>query len=205
LLATVSSGITERMLRPVVDPTLSSDAELAFSIAFGPPAEARAAEAELCRRLAPRVLLFGRRHLADRDAAHDLVQRTLEVTLEKLRRGEVNDPEHIAAFVLGVARLQAHELRRRGRREEVTADIEPLLASAVVPREPEPLAAERLAGCLQTLAERERSVILLSFYAEHDSVEVARALGMSAGNVRVVRHRAIEHLRQCMGISEEGS
>jgi RNA polymerase sigma-70 factor (ECF subfamily) len=65
---------------------------------------------------------------------------------------------------------------------------------------PEPLALdrERLAGCLERLAERERSVMLLSFFADKAADEVGAELGLSAGNVRVIRHRALGRLRECM-------
>jgi RNA polymerase sigma-70 factor (ECF subfamily) len=46
------------------------DAELAAAVSRGDGA----AEAELYRRLAPRVRLYGLRHLRDRHAAADLVQ-----------------------------------------------------------------------------------------------------------------------------------
>jgi RNA polymerase sigma-70 factor (ECF subfamily) len=59
--------------------------------------------------------------------------------------------------------------------------------------------AERLAGCLEALAERERSVVLLTFFADKAGDEVAKELGLSAGNVRVIRHRALGRLRECMG------
>ena len=46
------------------------------------------AEAELCRRYARRLVAFGRSRLGSEDAAHDLAQDTLLLTLEKLRAGE---------------------------------------------------------------------------------------------------------------------
>ena len=57
---------------------------------------------------------------------------------------------------------------------------------------------DQLARCLQALAERERSVVVLTFYDERAGGEVAGALGLSEANVRVVRHRAIKQLRRCM-------
>jgi RNA polymerase sigma-70 factor (ECF subfamily) len=57
---------------------------------------------------------------------------------------------------------------------------------------------ERLARCVQMLRERERSVIVMSFYDERTSEESARSLGLSEANVRVIRHRAIRQLRACM-------
>jgi RNA polymerase sigma-70 factor (ECF subfamily) len=65
---------------------------------------------------------------------------------------------------------------------------------------PEPLALDpaRLARCLEALAERERSVVVLSFFADRAADEVAAELALSAGNVRVIRHRALGRLRECM-------
>ena len=66
---------------------------------------------------------------------------------------------------------------------------------------PEPLVLDRdrLTRCLEALAERERSVVALTFLADKDGDAVARDLGISAGNVRVIRHRALARLRECMG------
>ena len=59
----------------------------------------------------------------------------------------------------------------------------------------EPLDLERLARCLAGLAERERTIVALSFYAERDADAIATELGLNPGNVRVVRHDAVEVLR----------
>jgi RNA polymerase sigma-70 factor (ECF subfamily) len=62
----------------------------------------------------------------------------------------------------------------------------------------EPIAKDQLTACLMRLAERERSVILMTFYEERSGESVGASLGMSLANVRVVRHRALERLRTCM-------
>ena len=56
----------------------------------------------------------------------------------------------------------------------------------------------RLARCVQALRERERTVVVMTFYDDHTSAESGRALGISEANVRVIRHRAIRQLRTCM-------
>ena len=48
-----------------------------------------------------------------------------------------------------------------------------------------------------------RSVVSLTFYAESSAAAVGADLGVSEGNVRVIRHRAIERLRTCM-MSRDG-
>ena len=65
------------------------------------------------------------------------------------------------------------------------------------------LDADRLESCLARLGARERVVVLMTFYGEKTASEVGRELGVKEGNVRVIRHRAIERLRTCMG-SREG-
>jgi RNA polymerase sigma-70 factor (ECF subfamily) len=57
---------------------------------------------------------------------------------------------------------------------------------------------ERVARCLERLPERERSVLVMSFYDDRPSDDVAESLGLSAGNVRVIRHRGITKLRSCV-------
>jgi len=57
---------------------------------------------------------------------------------------------------------------------------------------------DHLAQCLARLAERERSVVVMTFYQEQSSEAVAGAMGLSNENVRVIRHRALGRLRKCM-------
>jgi RNA polymerase sigma-70 factor, ECF subfamily len=158
-----------------------------------------AAETELYRRLAPRARLYGLRHLRDPHAAHDLMQQVLLMTLERLRAGKLREPERIASFVLGTCRMVVLEIRRGTRRRETLLQTFGDTAEAVPAPEPLTLDAERLTACLQALAERERTVVMLTFFADKAGDEVAKDLGLSAGNVRVIRHRALARLRECMG------
>jgi RNA polymerase sigma factor (sigma-70 family) len=48
------------------------------------------------------------------------------------------------------------------------------------------------------LSPRERAVVALTFYAERSTEDIARELATSSGNVRVVRHRALARLHECM-------
>ena len=55
-----------------------------------------------------------------------------------------------------------------------------------------------VARCLQVLAERDRQVLVLTFYAEKTSAEIATDLGVTGTVVRVARHRALGRLRACV-------
>ena len=174
------------------------DAELARRITAARATTDSAAETELYRRLAPRVRLYGLRHLRDPHAAHDLMQQVLLMTLERLRKGELREPDKLASFVLGVCRLTVLEIRRGTKRREQLLEAYGGTEAFEAP-EPLVLNQDRLAECLEALAERERTVLALSFFADKDGDEVAEELGVSAGNVRVIRHRALARLRECMG------
>lgn len=174
------------------------EAALARRVAAAGARRDGAAEAELYRLLAPRIRLYGRRHLRDDDEARDLMQHVMLATLEKLRAGELREPERIASFVFGMCRnVTLEKFRGERRREELLqkyGDDLPIADIAPAPR----LDEARVASCLQQLAERERSVLLLSFYEEEPAEKVGATLGISAGNVRVIRHRALEKLRACV-------
>ena len=176
------------------------DVELVQAIATQPPGQAADAEAELYRRLAPRVRLYGLRHLRDEQAAADLTQQVLLITLECLRAGRLREPEKLFSFVLGTCRMVVTDLRRGTERRQKLLEQysrESVTATAVPPPD---LDRDRLARCLERLPERERSVVVLSFYDERTSEDVAAFLGLSTVNVRVIRHRALGRLRECMSV-----
>lgn len=175
-----------------------SDEALARRIAGGPPGSTDAEEAELYRRFAPRVRLYGRRHLRNDAASDDLAQDVLLRTIERLRAGEVRRPEEIGSFILGTSRMMAHSERRVVRRREALAAR---FMDTRVEAAPPPMAnldAPRVAACLRALAERDRLVVLLTFYADHEAPRIAGDLGLSPGAVRAIRHRAMTRLRDCM-------
>lgn len=176
----------------------SPEAALARRILAAPPGEARDAEEELYRLLAPRARRYGLRHLRDAHAAADLMQEVMALTIEQLRSRQLREPDRVLSFVLGACRLTVmNSLRGARRREELLArhaDVLPAVELPVAPR----LDHQRVADCLERLPERERTVLVMSFYDEQSSEAVGAQLGLSAGNVRVIRHRGVDKLRRCV-------
>jgi RNA polymerase sigma-70 factor (ECF subfamily) len=173
------------------------DATLARRVGQAAPETDREAEAELCRRLGPRVRLYGLRHLRNQAAAADLMQQVMLTMIERLRAGDLREPERLASFVFGICRMVVLELRRgqarRGRLLETYAE------ALSPPEAPQPdLDHARLAHCLERLPERERTVLLLTFYDEMPAATLALQLHLSPANVRVIRHRGLERLRACV-------
>ena len=172
------------------------DAALAARISAARDSDA---ESELFRRLAPRIRLYGLRHLRNESAADDLTQQVLIATLESLRAGRLREPEKLVSFVLGTCRMMVLDLRRNAQRKDrLLEQFGPAMLAPVEPPAPQ-LDRDQLARCVQALKERERAVVVLTFYDEHTSAGAANFLGVSEANLRVIRHRAIHQLRACMG------
>jgi len=179
------------------------DGALARRILAAAPETDAAAESELCRRFAPRIRLYGLRHLRSEAAAADLAQEVLIMTLRKLRAGAVREPERLASFILGTCRQVVVDARRGGARRERLLDTFAMDLSPMVEDDTDAVDADRLRGCLEGLPERERAVLIMTFYDDQPADAVGLELGLSAGNVRVIRHRGIERLRSCMNAREQ--
>ena len=184
--------------------TLLDDAALARAIAAAAPQIDIQAESELYRRLAPRVRLYGLRHLRDPHAANDLMQQILMMTIESLRAGKLREADMIASYVLGMCRMVVLEIRRGTFRRDGLLQLYGDATEAADVVEPRGLDLAQLSRCMPQLSVRERSVLVLSFFADKPADEVAAELGLEPGNTRVIRHRALLRLRECMS-TKKGS
>jgi RNA polymerase sigma-70 factor, ECF subfamily len=174
-----------------------SDAELLRRI----QAQDRAAEAEaeVCRRFAPRIRLYGLRHLRSEERAQDLVQAVLIAVLLAMRSDRIEQPERIDRFVLGTCRNIALRMRDTDARLIPVDDRALDVATQVSTDDHLDVAA--LIHCLSRLDDRARLVVYLSFHEERAPTEIAAQLETTLGNIRVLRHRAMKDLRQCLGVT----
>src|SRR5678815_2196743 len=146
-----------------------NDADLVRQIGLGDPE----AEGELFRRMAPRIRLYGLRHLRDAAAAEDLTQEVLITTLEALRAGRLREPEKLTSFVLGTCRMTVLGLRRGSQRKErLLQQFGADLQAPVQPSMPV-LDHEQLTRCVQNLKERERTVVVMTFYDERTGADLS--------------------------------
>jgi RNA polymerase sigma-70 factor, ECF subfamily len=180
------------------DETELTDPELVARIGTGSDREA---EAVLFRRMAPRVRLYGLRHLRDAHAADDLAQQVMITVLLALRDRRVQDPEKLPSFVMGTSRMCVLNLRRGALRKQNLLETFGSEFATTFEHSTLHLDEQRLTECVQTLREREKAVVIMTFYDELSGADVSGFLGISEANVRVVRHRAIQLLRICMGVT----
>lgn len=178
--------------------TDAPDADLARRIAATGPG-ARAAEEALFRRYGPRVRLYGLKHLKSRAEADDLVQLVMLRVVEAIRAGRVEDPASLASFIFGTCRHASWDLRRSDQRQRRIEEAHHGLLTEALPHEHSERDVVRLFGCLGKLPEREALVLRMSFMEDREADEIGQRLGITSGNVRVIRCRALAKMAGCMG------
>lgn len=155
-------------------------------------------ERELCRKYAPRIRGYGLRHLRDASAAADLVQQVLLILLAALREGRAGDPARLDGWVLVTCRNVVMDLRRgQQRQRRLAAESAAGLPDGYLPAW-SGVDRLRLEQCLMGLEPRALSVVMATYVEDQDAEEIGRALGLTAGNVRVIRHRALAQLQVCL-------
>jgi RNA polymerase sigma-70 factor (ECF subfamily) len=122
----------------------------------------------------------------------------LLMTLQKLRAGAVRELDKLAPSFLGTCRQTVIDgtAQRRPARTPPRHFLAHL-RHASEDSDTRSIPAAWSPAC-STLPERERSVLVMTFYDDRPADEVGAALGLTPGNVRVIRHRGIERLRRCV-------
>lgn len=160
----------------------------------------RQAEEVLCERFAPAVRAFARRRLRGVDAIEEFTQDVLLLLVEAVRAGRVEQGERVGGFVLGICRNLAFDrARQQERREALWQAYGVVLESVSVQAvEREPYQVAHLEDCLSQLSRRARDVVRLGFVEARGHDEVAAELNITPQNARVMRHRTLASLRECM-------
>lgn len=184
---------------------IDSPAELARRAGAGD----RRAEEVLCQRLVPAVRAFARRRLCGAEAIDEFTQDALTLFVEALRQSSIREPERVGGFLLGICRnLALDRARQRDRRRALWERYGDVF-DAFTPAASESHAYEvaQLEDCMSQLSRRAREVVRLSYIEAKSHADVARELAISEGNARVLRHRTLQALRECMAkqVSWEGA
>lgn len=168
--------------------------DLVFRIQAGD----RRAEAELVERYGEGLAFLLRRWARTHDAASDLYQETFRLALEKIRKGEVRDPERLPAFLRSLAKnLSIDYYRRETRRGDREAPIEeaelplPEVEAGQLGRL---LRQEKIGLVHRLLAElpleRDRQILTRFYLQEEDKERIREDLGLSSAEFNVVLFRA---------------
>jgi RNA polymerase sigma-70 factor (ECF subfamily) len=138
------------------------------------------------------------------ELASDLLQDALVTTLQKLRAGELRDPEHLDGYVYRVALNHWRNLRRKDRLRVVHSGmISDTPDSAVANAAPAELEADQWARLVKQVLQEVRLVrdreLLVRFYLQDESKEdLCRAFGLTELHFNRVIHRARDRFRELL-------
>jgi RNA polymerase sigma-70 factor (ECF subfamily) len=182
--------------------TETSDSELMRQVRAG----RTGALATLFERHHARLYRYCLRMTGDRQASEDLVQ---DVFMRMLRyRATFKDDSSFVPWMFGIGRnaCVAH-LRDTKTDRRRAAEAEPEATEESIGHDPvADQQAELVRRALLALPVDKREVLVLSRYEYKSYEEIARALGTSAGAVKVRVHRAIKELRDVyLGLAGEAS
>ena len=153
------------------------------------------AEAELVREFSQRIFVMGLVRTHDRETARDLVQDVLMAVIGALRKGQLQDPDKLAAFVHGTARNLINNQRRS---EHQRPQLEPLpedLAQGNLVDQFEVAERVRLVReALEGFPQQDRRILWMTLIEGRKPGEIAATLGVTSETVRTRKLRALRKI-----------
>jgi len=159
------------------------------------------AEAEMVQLYARGIRLILLKRTGNAHLVNDLVQETFVVTLKKLRAGELNKPESLAAFIRQTAvNISIDHFRKESRFVHQGGEINPLLSTHMDHKEQEfdgRKTRELLENALDQLAvPRDRELLRRFYLHDEDKEKICVDLALSASHFDRVLYRAKQRMRE---------
>jgi len=155
---------------------------------------------QLARERRSSLAALARAEGVSAEDAVDCVQEGLCTFLQ--RRGQI--PHNVDEWAAWLAAMVRNAARNRRRRHFVSRPHDDSVGAQLAEEPPVDdliVRAEehvRLRACVDELCEIQKAVVTLRMLEEQPGEDVARVLGISAGHVAVLLHRAKQALRACM-------
>jgi len=169
------------------------------------------AERELSDRYSQRLRFFVSRRIHDTAAAEDIAQETLQLVVNALREGKIENLAALPGFVFSTARnLCLHWVRSAARENSALQRFH-----SGVDRSPESrdvltslINEDRckvVRAALNKLPSGDRDLLSLLFYKGLSAEEAAESLSITPAAARVRKHRALQRLAQLLGEVGDGN
>ncbi|MBE3133644.1 MAG: sigma-70 family RNA polymerase sigma factor [Acidobacteria bacterium] len=145
-----------------------------------------------------RIARLAHRLLGWSGEVDDVVQEVFLAAFKNLRkfRGDCRVSTWLTTVTLNECRsARRRRFMRLTRLRRLSEEPRPAASSAAADEGRDPAALERIRGAVRTLPAKYREVVVLRYLEEMPVAEVGRALGLSAGAVGVLLHRARARLK----------
>jgi RNA polymerase sigma-70 factor (ECF subfamily) len=186
------------------DAALAEEAQTAASIVARIRQDSEEAKTELFERYGPGLLKHALRQVKDRARAEGIVQETFSIALAKLADDDLEYPERLAGYLMGIARHRILAHYRNLKKEPVVS--EPELVEAIEDVRPlqfDNIAREQTGAVIRKLldslpVERDREILLRVYLYEQDRAEVRAALKLSPHQLDVALSRARSRFKKLL-------
>lgn len=165
------------------------------------------AETELVQALGRGLEFLLRRWVQDPELAKDFYQETFHVVLKSLRRGALDDPTKVAAFVRGTAQNLVRSQWRKDQRRGVHDNVDeiPIEEPSGTPWEQATAAEDRrlVSRLLSEMPlERDRQILYRHYLAEESKEEICRRLDIDDSQFALVLFRARKRFKRLLEDAE---
>ena len=160
-----------------------------------------AAESELVSRYGRGVTILIHRASSDASAVDDLYQQTFQIALEKIRRGDLREPERLSGFICSLARNLVIDHFRKAAARRFPGSAEGSLAADPAPGPLESLLRVEKASIVRRVlaelpSERDREILFRFYITEEEKESICRDLGLTSLHFNRVLFRARERYRE---------
>ena len=161
----------------------------------------RSSEDALVRQYSRGVSFVISQSVSDGSLVEDLYQECFRMVLEKVRAGEVSDPDRLSGFICSLARnIVIDHFRKTARREiyhgsgdeQSVPSHEPSQLERLL-REEKGSLARQVLGALPS--DRDRTVLYRFYIAEDDREEICADLGIEATHLSQILCRARQRFK----------
>lgn len=160
------------------------------------------AEEEIIRRYERGIAVIIDNVVRNQSTTEDLSQETFRIVLEKLRRGDLRQPESLSGFVCSVARNAALDYIRRVKRSNLREEIGDAehIADPAPNQLDQMLARERSEIVRQVIgelkSERDREVLFRYYVSEKDKNQICSDLGITRIQFNNIIYRALARFKE---------
>ena len=151
------------------------------------------AESELVHEFTQRIFVMAAVRTHDRELGRDLVQDILLAVIVALRKGQLQDPDKLAAFVHGTARnLINNRLRHESQQPPMEVLPDDLAQGGVAAHLEDPERVRLVHQALESLGPEDRRILHMTLVEGSKPGEIAVTLGLTAEVVRTRKVRAVK-------------
>ena len=160
------------------------------------------AKAELVRHYKDGIAIIIARTVHNPSLKEDIAQETFRIAIEKIKNGDLREPERLSGFIISVARNVALDFIRKWRRAANQEEHE--IAEEIRDSQPDPFEqlwrkeqAQIVREVISELkSERDRQVLFRYYIAEEDKSSICDSLGLTGLQFNSVIFRALKRFKE---------